>query len=138
MDFDKRSGLTVYGHPGATYQLQYATNLPPAIWHDLTQFVLGGRHQVVAPQAPAGVNAFYRLVQQTVTGSFHLTLSVDRSAEGVFNLSLNGSPGTYSVESSTNPLVGWEFWQSLVVTNPPAELRWTNENEAGRYFRAFR
>lgn len=53
--------LTLYGHPGANYAMQSATNLaPPVFWDSAAQFVLPGDHFQMSGLITNQPRAFYR------------------------------------------------------------------------------
>jgi hypothetical protein len=61
--------IAVYGLQGTNYQVQYTTNLSPADWQVLTNFMLGtSPYTVVDPAAPATGMRLYRALRQETGG----------------------------------------------------------------------
>ena len=56
--------LLLYGHPGATYALQAATNLAAPTWQVVTNVILSGRVLQINPPSGNNPPVFYRALQE--------------------------------------------------------------------------
>ncbi|HEY9170777.1 MAG TPA: hypothetical protein VI136_00670, partial [Verrucomicrobiae bacterium] len=129
--------LTLFGLPGRGYALLAATNLEPGtVWGEFHRLTLTGRFAnltgLTLPPAPS----FFRALEVTDATP---RLELLHLGGNVFALRLEGEPGvTYTVQS-TPALTGailWSTHPTLVFTNSPGTLYWTNDADAQRFFRA--
>ncbi|MBN2507751.1 MAG: immunoglobulin domain-containing protein [Verrucomicrobia bacterium] len=127
---------TLYGKPGATYAVEYATNLVrPILWHALTNVTLDQRCAVL-PGLP-GDSPFLFLRAASVNAQ--PTLSLQKMSGAVFGFLLCGrAGGQYAILSTTNlgiPLE-WPDRMDVTLTNACQTFSWTNQGDHQRFFRA--
>ena len=133
LDLAPGPALTLYGHPGALYQLQYRTNLFAALWLDLSRFTLASRAGQVSNLFVSPPITFYRAYEVPAFG-----LGLQSLGGSVFSLSLRGQADAhYTVQTTTNLNVpsNWADLYSVTLTNSPAIFNWTNPGDPKRFFR---
>ena len=132
MDISSDPILTLYGHPGDAYLLQYRTNLAAAPWLDFLRFPLAGR-VVQITNLPANPMIFIRAYQTPAFG-----LETRNFGAGAFGLTLQGQAGAqYTIQTATNLLAPfWSDLYNLTLTNSPAVFDLTNSRDTTRFFRA--
>jgi hypothetical protein len=125
--------LTLYGHPGAQYGLQYRTNLSVGQWLDFSRLNLSGRVAQVTNLPVWPPLTFYRSYEMPALGLQILSLGGP-----VFSLNLRGQPNThYRVQTATNlnAPIAWSDLYSVTLTNSGEVFNWTNPGEPKRFFR---
>ena len=133
MDLSASLTLTLYGHPGAAYMLQYRTNAATASWLDFNRLTLSGRFLQVTNLPSPGSMTFYRAYELPAFG-----LGLQSLGGSAFSLSLQGRlDAHYRVQTATNLNVpaNWSDLFSVTLTNSPEIFNWTNPGDTKRFFR---
>jgi len=133
MDMSSDPILTLYGHPGDAYLLQYRTNLAAAPWLDFQRFALAGRLVQITNLPAANPMIFIRAYQTPAFG-----LNLRSLGAGAFALTLQGQAGAqYTIQTATNLLAPfWSNLYNLTLTSSPAVFDLTNSRDTTRFFRA--
>jgi len=133
LDLAAGLALTLYGHPGASYELQYRTDLLAAPWLDLSRLTLVSRAVRVTNLFTSPPMNFYRAYEIPAFG-----LGLQSLGGSVFSLSLQGRlDAHYRVQTATNlnVLANWSDLFSVTLTNSPEIFNWTNPGDTKRFFR---
>ena len=126
--------LTLYGHPGADYALEYRTNLVSSTaWSEFARLSLNNRFTQLKNLPAPGAMAFYRAIEVPSIG-----LGLQNLGGPVFRLTLSGHPDSrYAIQSTTNLAVPlyWSDLFTVTLTNSIEWVNWTNLGEPERLFR---
>ncbi|MBM3883698.1 MAG: cadherin repeat domain-containing protein [Verrucomicrobia bacterium] len=127
------TGLTLFGHPGVTYEIQRSDRVGAhADWRTVTHLTLAGRWTSLPELGYSGEAGFYR-ARQRADGLPRLHLDPDAEP---WRLSLRGVPGrSYQLQTTTKLSAAWQPVLSLDLTNGLRTLDWTNRGESLRLFR---
>ncbi len=126
--------LTLYGNPGASYELDYATNLLSPSWQFGWLWSLTNLSAVFAADA-SSPQVFYRALESS-TGSRILELNSASPSNLV--LLLYGQKGTnYSIIAGTN-LANSTAWSSLVGFTLTNSFQFINPDAATNQMQSFR
>lgn len=135
LDLTRGPLLTLYGHPGASYGLQFRTNLVGgAPWTDFQRVVLAGRRTQLSGLPAPSSTAFYRAYEIPT-----FDLGLRNLGAGVFALTLRGQTGgNYFLQTSPSlsAPAPWSNWLNLTLTNSSDTFCWTNPGHPTRFFRA--
>ncbi len=122
---DGTGQLTLYGQPGSSYLIQYATGLGTSTtWTTLQQVTLGTAFTFLQVTNPVSGMRFYRAVEL-----LQPFLKAILKTDGISSLLLSAPVGTrYVVEQNPDILnsAGWQPLTTVTLTNSTATVDLTN------------
>ena len=128
--------LTLYGRPGAIYEILSSSNAFSQSWNGFTNFTLPGRlFTLPITNYPLAPMTFYRALELKAEPPSLALLSVNKN---LMNLRLSGWPGVlYGLETSPRTGTGavWLPITQFTLTNTIQIVPWTNTGESQRFFR---
>jgi hypothetical protein len=118
LNANQRRDLTLYGKPGASYQIEYATNLSnPSSWTLLTRLPMTNLVQVLTGLDASKASMFLRASEFTASDPI---LDQGSSIDGLPSFVLYGTPwSAYEVDYSANlnPPFNWSLLSRVPLTN---------------------
>jgi len=133
---DGTQGLTLYGHPGTTYVIEYTTDIAADVWHRLPGRILLNSVSSPVRDLPQNLpKVFYRAAEYDGEPP---ALEGALDPDGTPRLILFGKPGTvYLLQYATSlsSTIEWVTLQSVTLTNSYQPLKVSGPASGALFFR---